>query len=128
MYDSSASPLRGDRLLKLRNDKQLTQSDVALALDCAISTVSQMENGSRGSGCSLDMLVSLCGFYTCSANYLLGLSEHTHKPQPAAWRDDFNERQLGEIALDVHYSEKPFGTDGHNARLIIAMMAKLLDM
>lgn len=44
------------------------------------------------------------------------------------WRTHFTERQLKEIEFCRIYKEKfGHGTDGHNARLIIAEMAELLD-
>jgi len=46
------------------------------------------------------------------------------------WRNRFDERQLKEIKLDMTVydtDEYRHGTDGHNARLIIAKMASVLD-
>lgn len=44
------------------------------------------------------------------------------------WRNNFDDRQKAEIKFSILY-EKEFnhGTDGHNAKLIIAKMAILLD-
>lgn len=45
------------------------------------------------------------------------------------WHSFFDERQLKEIKFDGIYAEQfSHGTDGHNARLIIAKMAELLDL
>lgn len=44
------------------------------------------------------------------------------------WRKNFDERQLKEIDFSVLYEQTfAHGTDGHNAKMIIAKMAKLLD-
>jgi hypothetical protein len=44
------------------------------------------------------------------------------------WKAFFDERQLKEIYFDRLYAtDFAHGTDGHNARLIIARMAALLD-
>lgn len=44
------------------------------------------------------------------------------------WIDQFDERQQKEIQLSILYAaEFNHGTDGHNAKLIIAKMALLLD-
>lgn len=44
------------------------------------------------------------------------------------WRNRFDERQLKEIDFSILYAEQfHHGTDGHNAKLIIARMASLLD-
>lgn len=45
------------------------------------------------------------------------------------WRKFLDERQLKEIAFDVIYAEQfSHGTEGHNARLVIARMTELLDL
>lgn len=44
------------------------------------------------------------------------------------WKDDLTERELKEIVFCRLYAEKfSHGTDGHNIRLIVAKLAKLLD-
>jgi hypothetical protein len=44
-----------------------------------------------------------------------------------AWLDKFDERQRAEIAFAVLYAQQfGHGTDGHNAKLIIAKMADML--
>lgn len=45
------------------------------------------------------------------------------------WETHFDERQRKEIAFCLVYADDfAHGTDGHNIRLIVAKMAKLLDM
>lgn len=45
-----------------------------------------------------------------------------------SWIDNFDERQQKEIAFcELYASDFSHGTDGHNAKLIIAKMATLLD-
>lgn len=44
-----------------------------------------------------------------------------------AWAKGFDDRQLNEILLSqIYASDFSHGTDGHNAKLIIAKMAQLL--
>ncbi len=44
------------------------------------------------------------------------------------WNAHFDERQNKEIAFSRFYAEDfNHGTDGHNAKIIIAKMARLLD-
>jgi len=44
------------------------------------------------------------------------------------WHKLFDERQLKEIAFSRHYAKNyAHGTDGHNAKIIIAKLADLLD-
>ena len=48
--------------------------------------------------------------------------------EPINWLSHFDARQLKEIEFCRVYAENfNHGTDGHNAKLIIAQMAKLLD-
>ena len=45
------------------------------------------------------------------------------------WQRFFDERQMKEIRFDrIYAADFSHGTDGHNARLIIAKMAQLLDI
>lgn len=45
------------------------------------------------------------------------------------WETHFDERQRKEIAFCLIYADDfAHGTDGHNIKLIVAKMAKLLDM
>ena len=45
-----------------------------------------------------------------------------------SWLEDFDERQQAEIKLSRLYAnEYNHGTDGHNAKMIIAKMARQLD-
>lgn len=44
------------------------------------------------------------------------------------WLNNFDERQQKEIAFSKEYASSfAHGTDGHNAKMIIAKMAELLD-
>ncbi len=46
-----------------------------------------------------------------------------------AWETHFDERQRKEIAFCLVYADDfAHGTDGHNIKLIVAKMARLLDM
>lgn len=67
--------------------------------------------------------------------YPCRVPEHEHNTRELAqecidsfaWLEGFDERQVKEIAFDMLYSQKfGHGTEGHNARLIIAKMAELL--
>jgi len=45
-----------------------------------------------------------------------------------SWRSNFNTRELNEIQFSRVYLEQyNHGTDGHNAKIIMAKMASLLD-
>lgn len=61
-----------ERLRGLREDKDLSQKQIAQMLGVAQTTYSQYELGKRP--LPLDYLIALCKFYGVSADYVLGLS------------------------------------------------------
>lgn len=67
------------RIKELREDHDLTQSQVAAFLHIRQNTYSQYENGHRQ--LPLDCLVALAGFYHTSTDYILGLT-HERRPYP----------------------------------------------
>ncbi|MBR3863392.1 MAG: helix-turn-helix transcriptional regulator [Clostridia bacterium] len=67
------------RLRDLREDMDLTQSELALYLHIKQNTYSQYENGQRQ--IPLDQLISLAKYYKTSTDYILGLTD-IKKPYP----------------------------------------------
>lgn len=67
----------GDRLRALREDRDLTQTDVARLLSTSQSYYSEYELGKRP--IPVQHVITLCRFYRVSADYLLGL------PRDLAW-------------------------------------------
>ena len=67
------------RLKDLREDMDLTQSEVAAYLHIKQNTYSQYENGQRQ--IPLELLVALAKYYKTSTDYLLGLTD-VKKPYP----------------------------------------------
>ncbi len=61
------------RIRDLREDADLTQSDVAKLLNVRQNTYSQYENGQRQIPISL--LIALAKYYETSVDYLLGLTD-----------------------------------------------------
>lgn len=61
------------RLKEIREDKQLSQSEVAKLLNVKQNTYSQYETGKRQ--ISIAMLVQLAEFYDVSVDYLLELTD-----------------------------------------------------
>lgn len=55
------------------------------------------------------------------------MSQQPNKTAYPAWRDKFTDRQRDLIQWSREYEHKPFGDDGHNAKLTIAGMATALD-
>ena len=64
----------GERLKKLRMEKNLKQSDLAEMLHVGTSTVSGWEIGKYYP--DYDKLVWLCQFYNVSSDYLIGLTDN----------------------------------------------------
>ena len=67
------------RIKELREDRDLTQSQVAAVLHIRQNTYSQYENGRRQ--LPLDCLIALAAFYHTSTDYILGLTDE-RRPYP----------------------------------------------
>ena len=65
------------RLKDLREDRDLTQSEVAEHLHIKQNTYSQYENGQRQ--LPIDALIALARYYKTSTDYILGL---TNRKEP----------------------------------------------
>ena len=61
------------RIRDLREDNDLTQKDMANALNCSQQVYSNYELGQRD--IPTDILIKLSGFYDVSIDYILGLSD-----------------------------------------------------
>jgi transcriptional regulator with XRE-family HTH domain len=69
------------RLKDIREDRDLTQREVADHLHIRQNTYSQYENGQRG--LPIDTLIKLAGYFGVSTDYILGLTDDT-RPYPPA--------------------------------------------
>ena len=69
------------RLKDIREDRDLTQREIAEHLHIRQNTYSQYENGQRG--LPLDTLIKLARLFEVSTDYILGLTDET-KPYPPA--------------------------------------------
>lgn len=65
-------------LKNLREDKDLTQTQIAKILNCKQNTYAQYELGTRQ--IPLQSLIKLCLFYGVSADYILGLPKGLKYP------------------------------------------------
>lgn len=68
-----------DRLKALREDRDLTQTDVAKVLNVSQITYSQYERGVRG--LPTEHLITLCKYYGISADYILCLPNGLKHPR-----------------------------------------------
>ncbi len=62
------------RLRDLREDKDLTQSDLAKYLKCSQECYSLYENGKRD--IPTDVLINIAKFYNTTTDYILGLTDN----------------------------------------------------
>ena len=67
------------RIKDLREDRDLTQREVAAYLHIKQNTYSQYETGQRQ--LPIEILIALAKFYRTSTDYLLGVTE-VQKPYP----------------------------------------------
>jgi len=65
------------RIRDLREDKDLTQKDLAKILNCSQQVYSNYELGQRD--IPTDILIKLALFYNVSVDYILGLSENPNR-------------------------------------------------
>lgn len=67
------------RIRELREDKDLTQTDIAKILNTSQTVYSRYERNLRD--IPIDLLYELCLFYNVSADYLLGFTDE-FRPLP----------------------------------------------
>lgn len=67
--------LLGEKLRNLREEKNVTQIEVAKSLNCSAKMISNYELNKREP--DLAILSQLCDYYNVTADYLLGRSENT---------------------------------------------------
>ena len=65
------------RLRDLREDKELTQADIAKLLETTRQQVGKWETGTQMMG--VDKYIKLAKFYNVSVDYLLGLTDTPRK-------------------------------------------------
>ena len=66
----------GDRIKSLRQDRKISQEQMALALHISRSTVSKIETDGRIT--SLEVLIQIADYYHVSTDYILkGISDNT---------------------------------------------------
>lgn len=86
----------GEHLKKAREDKRLTQADVANTLNISASTIGMYEQGRRDP--DTDTLRKLAQIYDVSADYLLGLianrdgHQHINDDETLEYLDELHKR------------------------------------
>lgn len=66
------------RIRDLREDSDLTQKELAQALNCSQQVYSNYELGQRDIPTSI--LIALAEFYSTTTDYILGLTDNPKKP------------------------------------------------
>jgi transcriptional regulator with XRE-family HTH domain len=67
------------RLRELRDEKDLTQTEIAKMLGMSQTGYSKYETGEND--IPTDVLIKLANFYNTSIDYLLGLTDNKRKPR-----------------------------------------------
>lgn len=67
------------KIKELREDKDLTQNEIAKILNCKQNTYAQYENGKRQ--IPIEAIKRLCLYYNISADYILGLPDNLPYPK-----------------------------------------------
>ncbi len=66
-----------ERIRNLREDRDLTQQQIASQLLISQRTYSRYENGDRA--IPIDILVEICNFHGVSVDYILGLTNNPNR-------------------------------------------------
>lgn len=69
-----------ERLKELREDKDLTQAEIAQIIGVGQSYYSKQERNDKPF--QIEQIITLCKFYGVSADYVLGLPEGLRWPRP----------------------------------------------
>jgi transcriptional regulator with XRE-family HTH domain len=62
---------------RLRADKDLTQKQLGLMLDCSPAAIAHWERGARVP--SVDLLITVANIFDCSLEYIMGVSDFRHE-------------------------------------------------
>jgi len=66
-------PNLADRLIEIKQKKQILQKDIAENIDISLRSYQRYEKGEREPSSSV--IIKLCNYLDVSADYLLGLSD-----------------------------------------------------
>lgn len=62
-----------ERLKELREERNLSQNDLAKEVNISVACISRWENDLRVP--NIDSIIILCKFFKCSSDYLIGLTD-----------------------------------------------------
>ena len=107
----------GERLKKLRRDKDITQNSLAEYLGISYQAVSKWENGTGLP--DITLLPAIAGFFGVSADYLLGIDQEASESKiEKALQDAQNFNHIGEIEKSIHIIEEALKSFPNDHRLL----------
>lgn len=112
------------RLKELREDKGLSQSELADKLGVSRGSISFYENCSRVP--DIDVLLSICNLFSISSDYMIGLSDDP-KPLPTATQDTGLTYSAIE-RLDAWNTRYPDGQKGLSALSRLIVYSRFFDL
>ncbi len=62
-----------ERLTELRKEKDISQTELAKQLNISVACINRWEKNLRVP--NIDSLILLCKYFSCSADYMLGLED-----------------------------------------------------
>lgn len=87
-------PVFGEILAELRQDRGMTQEDLAVQLHMAKSSISNYETGKRRA--HTELIYNVSKVFHVSADYLLGLSDY-REPFSITWRKYSDGKTVGDV-------------------------------
>lgn len=117
----------GNRLRLLREEKELTQIDLAKTLSIANSTISQYEAGNRMP--DAHMLERLATFFNVSVDYLLGRTDiqRPEETPPFDYNIIYKQRDEGDAYLVVRELQKKYNLSKETVYRMIDDIAKFYE-
>lgn len=109
-----------DRIKELREQAGLSARKFAEILDIKYTTYYGYENGAREPGS--ETIAKLCGYFGCTADYLLGLTDSPH----AYYRKNENSTALAETFTqeEVLHIKKYRALDEHGKDMVDTVLEK----
>ena len=62
-----------ERLKELRTERNISQNELARQIKISVACINRWENNLRGP--NIDSIIILCKYFSCSADYLIGLED-----------------------------------------------------
>lgn len=116
-----------DRIVSLRNEKNITQSQLAEELDISPSAIGMYEQGRRKP--SYELLEEICDYFNVDMDYLMGRSDIKNRYQ-AGLKYDWEENSKEEVktaARDRKVFDKYNKLDETKRKIVEALIDSYFD-